>query len=156
MHLGFLYKLLPNFVPRQFVERMWSIQAFLHSDDSPDLQLTLNKGKAKLGVIPNPATAGVFNATYSKLGKLGRMFGGKTVPMLARPGVAGGSFHSGASLPMSNDPHELQSDLLGRPHGLQRVHAIDATVFPDIASSTITLSVMANAHRIASEHHEHS
>ncbi len=153
--LGVFFNLLPNFVPRQFVERMWSIQAFLHSDDSPDLRLSLHNGKAALEVIPNTATAGVFSATYSKLAKLGRMFGGRTLPMLARPGVPGGSFHSGAALPMHTNPGELQSDLLGRPHGLQRVHVIDATVFPDIASSTITLSVMANAHRIASEYYEH-
>jgi hypothetical protein len=30
------------------------------------------------------------------------------------------------------------------------VHAVDATVFPTIPSTTITYSVMANAHRIAS------
>ena len=73
--LGIFFNLLPNFVPRQFIERMWSIQAFLHSDDSPDLRLSLHNGKAGLEVIPNTATAGIFSATYSKLAKLGRMFG---------------------------------------------------------------------------------
>ena len=42
-------------------------------------------------------------------------------------------------------------DLLGRLSGWQRVHAVDATVFPSLPATTITLSVMANAHRIGWE-----
>ncbi len=42
-----------------------------------------------------------------------------------------------------------QSDRWGRPFGSKRVHVIDASVLPTIPSTTITLSVMANAHRIA-------
>jgi choline dehydrogenase-like flavoprotein len=34
------------------------------------------------------------------------------------------------------------------------VPVVDSTVFPSIPATTITLSVMANAHRIASAHGE--
>ena len=61
----------------------------------------------------------------------------------------GRSFHSGGSFPMSANPGEFQSDVLGRPYGFTRVHAVDSTVFPSIPATTITLSIMANAHRIA-------
>ena len=63
---------------------------------------------------------------------------------------AGRGFHSGGSFPMRESPGELECDLLGRPRGLERVHLVDASVFPTIPSTTITFSVMANAHRIAS------
>jgi choline dehydrogenase-like flavoprotein len=52
---------------------------------------------------------------------------------------------------MAAHPKGIQSDLLGRPAGLERLHVVDASVLPNIASSTITLSIMANAHRIAAE-----
>lgn len=154
--LGPLDALLPEVVARQFTERMWSIQTFLHSDDSPDLLLQLaDSGQASLSVSDNPQTAAVFKAVYKLLGKVSAGLGGRVFPSLGRPGMPGGSFHSGGSLPMHRNPAEGQSDLAGRPHGLQRVHIVDSSVFPNIASSTITLSVMANAHRIASGHQQY-
>ena len=52
---------------------------------------------------------------------------------------------------MRERPGPLETDRWGRLHGLERVHLLDASVFPSIPATTITLSVMANAHRIASE-----
>ena len=52
---------------------------------------------------------------------------------------------------MRKKPTKFECDVLGRPTGWERVHAVDATVLPSIAATTITLTVMANAHRIASE-----
>ena len=49
---------------------------------------------------------------------------------------------------MSAAPGALESDLWGRPQGWKRVHAVDATVLPSIPATTVTFSVMANAHRI--------
>jgi choline dehydrogenase-like flavoprotein len=64
---------------------------------------------------------------------------------------AGHSHHSGGTFPMARRPRNLQSDLLGRPGGLERVHLVDASVLPTIPGPTITFSVMANAHRIGYE-----
>jgi hypothetical protein len=52
---------------------------------------------------------------------------------------------------MRQEPGEFETDILGRPFGWKRVHAVDATVLPTIPANTITSSVMANAHRIATE-----
>jgi choline dehydrogenase-like flavoprotein len=52
---------------------------------------------------------------------------------------------------MRAQPGEFESDRLGRPHGWSRVHAVDASVFPSVPATTITLPVMANAHRIGWE-----
>ncbi|MYF29018.1 MAG: hypothetical protein F4169_09175, partial [Gammaproteobacteria bacterium] len=58
---------------------------------------------------------------------------------------------AGGGFPMRQDPGRLETDPLGRPKGFQRVHLVDASVFPSIAGTPITFTVMANAHRIASE-----
>ena len=73
---------------------------------------------------------------------------------LLRVAPAGRGFHSGGSFPMRERPGELECDVLGRPTGFSRVHVVDSTSFPSIPSTTITLTVMANAHRIASAYGE--
>jgi choline dehydrogenase-like flavoprotein len=49
---------------------------------------------------------------------------------------------------MSANPTGFESDLLGRPAGLKRIHLVDSSVLPTIPATTITYTVMANAHRI--------
>jgi hypothetical protein len=73
------------------------------------------------------------------------------LPVMLKVAEPGRSFHSGGSFPMSTEPRGFQTDLLGRPPGWERIHAVDATVFPSIPATTITFSAMANAHRIGSE-----
>ena len=68
-------------------------------------------------------------------------------PLLSRP-EPGHGFHVGGTFPMSSHPTGFASDTLGRPAGLTRVHAVDSSVLPSIPATTITFSVMANAHRI--------
>ena len=63
----------------------------------------------------------------------------------------GRSFHGGGSLPMRTQPSEFECDPLGRPQGWSRLHIVDASVLPSIPATTITFSVMANAHRIGME-----
>ena len=62
------------------------------------------------------------------------------------------SYHLGGSFPHAREPvSALSSDRLGRVMNWQRIHLIDASVFPNVPATTFTLTVMANAHRIASE-----
>lgn len=62
------------------------------------------------------------------------------------------SYHWGGSFPHAREPSGgLSSDLLGRVMSWQRIHLVDASVFPNVPATTFTLTVMANAHRIASE-----
>jgi choline dehydrogenase-like flavoprotein len=69
---------------------------------------------------------------------------------MMRVGLPGRGFHTGGTFPMKAKPARLQTDVLGRLHGFTRVHIVDASVFPSLPATTITLSVMANAHRIGS------
>jgi choline dehydrogenase-like flavoprotein len=86
-----------------------------------------------------------------KLTRLNRQIGAVPIPPLLQVATPGRGFHSGGSFPMRRQPSPFECDVLGRPAGWQRVHVVDATTFPTIPATTITLTAMANAHRIASE-----
>ncbi|MHB1931103.1 MAG: GMC oxidoreductase [Acidimicrobiales bacterium] len=64
---------------------------------------------------------------------------------------AGKSYHFGGSFPHSKAPSDgkFATDVLGRLPGWDRVHLVDGSVFPTVPATTFTLTVMANAHRIA-------
>jgi len=76
-------------------------------------------------------------------------------PVLPKLAVspAGKSYHYGGSFPHADgEPRALlETDRQGRLRAWSNVRIIDASVFPSVAATTFTLTVMANAHRIASE-----
>ncbi len=73
------------------------------------------------------------------------------LPML-RQAAAGKSYHYGGSFPHAPaGSQRFASDPLGRVAPWQRIHLVDASVFPNVPATTFTLTVMANSHRIASE-----
>ncbi len=84
-------------------------------------------------------------------------------PLLPALRMADGakSYHLGASFPHLSPAQgaaqararavgKPSSDLLGRVAPWQRIHLVDASVFPDVPATTFTFTIMANAHRIAS------
>ncbi|MEO5701561.1 MAG: GMC oxidoreductase [Casimicrobiaceae bacterium] len=132
-------------------------QAFLHSRESPRLGMTLQRdargARLAFDLIANPAAAGARSRTRRRLARVARIAGLVPVLPAARTGAVGSSFHCGGSFPMRRAPAGLETDLLGRLAGLERVHIVDASVFPSVPATTIAFSVMANAHRIASTAH---
>lgn len=73
------------------------------------------------------------------------------VPML-RLAPGGKSYHWGGTFPHSRKAGTIfSSDSLGRVGDWRRIHLVDASVFPNVPATTFTLTVMANAHRIAAE-----
>ena len=71
------------------------------------------------------------------------------LPLSLRRGTPGDGNHLGGSFPMRHNPTMLETDSLGRMTALPRVHLVDASVLPGLPATTFTLTVMANAHRIA-------
>jgi hypothetical protein len=64
--------------------------------------------------------------------------------------ATGKSYHWGGVFPHTHRPAgRFSSDRLGRIAPWSRVHLVDASVFPSVPATTFTLTVMANAHRIA-------
>ena len=130
-------------------------QTFLHSDSSPSIGIRIEgpAGQERLAfrAQPNDRTAAAVKRVTVRLAKAARLAGMMALTPLVRLNPLGSSFHCGGTFPMRGNPKEGETDVLGRPAGLCRVHLIDASVFPSIPASTITFSVMANAHRIASQ-----
>jgi choline dehydrogenase-like flavoprotein len=130
--------------------RMVVIQGFLHSADSPGLAVESDAegGIRIVGDDVGPAVARV-KRVVRRLTANARLLGMVPLPGLVQVGRPGKGNHLGGSLPMRREPGDLETDTLGRPRGWKRVHVVDAAVFPSFPATTVTLSVMANAHRIA-------
>jgi choline dehydrogenase-like flavoprotein len=127
-------------------------QGFLHSDYSGSVELSLGRsGKIQLRGQPNDQARKIARDTQKHITRSWRGFGGVAVPGQIMVPPPGASRHLGASLPMSVSPSGNETDLLGRPLGLTRVHAVDASVLPSIPASTITYSAMANVVRIVDQ-----
>lgn len=131
--------------------RLLVAQTFLHSAGSGAIDLTLNRaGNLQPAAVCNPATAPAMAKAAQAVGRALGAAGIVPLHRLRRNGRIGTSFHCGGTFPMRAVPRGLEADIWGRPAGLERVHIVDASVFPSIPATTITFSVMANAHRIAS------
>lgn len=144
---------LPGSAPffTALARRLIVAQIFLHSDHSHRMPLRLSAdGRLQARLDANPAMEGMLKAAARHMGRAMRKVGLMPLTFAARPGAPGSSFHVGASVPMSAEPKAGQSDILGRPLGWDRLHLIDASALPAIPATTITFSVMANAHRIGS------
>ena len=143
---------LPGSQPifERLARRLMVAQTFLHSDHCDTIELSLTPGADKLDarLIENEHTVKIMRAARKKLAKALRQAGLYALSFASRLDAPGASFHSGGTFPMSDFPDPLQTDELGRLPGLKRVHLVDASVLPTIPATTITLSVMANAHRI--------
>lgn len=141
---------------RELLRRVIVNQCFLHSEVSPTIRAHLlsprgqDRGALVLEGRPNPETKKVVGRVWRKLLAHRKHLRAVPLPLLIQIASPGRSFHSGGSFPMRTTPSRFESDVWGRPSGFRRVHAVDATVLPTIPATTITLPVMANAHRIAS------
>ena len=144
---------------RPALSRLLFCQGYIHSDLSRSIEVELEGSApdAPLRLQAQGSAAAVrarVEAVLRRLRRSSRQLRALPLsPMLEVWGPGRGA-HSGGSFPMSRDPRGLQSDLLGRPAGLRRIHLVDASVFPSVPPTTITLTVMANAQRIAAEHAE--
>ena len=149
--LGPFDRVLGGVADRALVGRTLLIQGYLHSDQSPGIDLTLREdGRLDLAVAGNPRTSKALSALGRRLWSERSSI--RAIPLTAalRVGKPGRGFHTGGTFPMRGEPGPLETDALGRPRGFTRVHVVDASVFPNLPATTITLSVMANAHRIGS------
>jgi ferredoxin len=136
---------------------------YLPSWQSPRLSVTVDEG-ADAGSLPGMNISrgeaklwrnGMFRTVLGKLIRSGPAL--DLHPVVPALRFAGGakSYHVGGSFPHSERPSELaSSDRLGRVGPWRRIHLVDGAVFPSIPATTFTLTVMANAHRIAEESSE--
>lgn len=130
------------------LERMLVVQGFLHSDSSGRLLASLSDGRLTVTPKPNPDVPKTLKRIVQYISRqAGKLRAFPLAPLLQETGP-GRSYHSGGSFPMRESPRKGETDNLGRPAGWQRVHVVDASIFPTIPAATISLAIMANAYRI--------
>jgi choline dehydrogenase-like flavoprotein len=129
--------------------RLLVIQGYLHSADSPGLVVERAAGGVRLVGERGGGGAGRVGRLVRRLAANARLLGMAPLPGLLQLGRPGKGNHLGGSFPMRGAPGPLETDTLGRLRGWERVHLVDSSVFPSLPATTVTLSAMANAHRIA-------
>lgn len=137
----------------KFMDRIIVMQGYIHSANSSSISVKLSNdppNKLILRKRENKSANKIIKSLISKFFKNKKYF--RMIPLLpllkiSKPGEGN---HYGCSFPMKKKPKKFESDVLGRPYGFKRVHIVDVSVFPSIATQTITLTIMSNAHRIAS------
>jgi len=140
------------------LSRLLIMQGYLHSNHSPTIAMTLERRPSGIDALALEGFSNRAAGTDAMLRRVVRKisrngFRLKALPLgfLLHKTAPGRGYHSGGTFPMRRSPGEFESDVLGRPRGFERVHVVDATVFPSIPATTITFSMMANAHRIATQ-----
>lgn len=78
-----------------------------------------------------------------------RRLGGYTLQRLATAPPPSWGFHHAATLPMRADPQAFETHIDGRLWDSQRVRVIDGCVLPSLPAKNHSLTIMANAARIA-------
>lgn len=144
------------FVPKNIIlGRLIVLQGYLHSLESPSMSCVLEETDTgdtlRVRIEENSGTRETVRKVQKKLLKCSSLLGLMPLMPLIRIGQPGRGFHTGGSFPMNLSPTGFQSDCLGRICGFSRVHAVDSSVFPSIPATTITLTAMANAHRIGTQ-----
>jgi choline dehydrogenase-like flavoprotein len=151
--LGIFAKVFPSFLENQLLDRLIVLQGYLHSSHSGKIGLEIGTDDStgiKAYALPHTQTRQIVERVYRYLQRHSRKLGFIPIRGQLQISDVGRGFHSGGSFPMQNEPQsEFASDRFGRPKPFQRIHVVDASVFTTIPSTTITLSAMANAYRIA-------
>ncbi len=139
---------------RPIMRRLVLLKGYLHSGDSAAVRVVQpRRGDPRLDIdvmTGAPSGHGV-RRLVRRLTVVRRHLGASPIPLAARMGRPGSSVHRGGSFPMRREPGRFETDALGRVPGLTAVHVVDATVFPTLPAAPPTLTIMANARRIATE-----
>jgi choline dehydrogenase-like flavoprotein len=144
---------LPGWLPRSLsgavLGRVTAALGYLPSWRSPRMRVDLRARHE--GALPDIAVRVVsdrrpamLRSVLRRLSALGPKLDLFPVLPMVRLSGPGKSYHFGSTFPHGNG-----SDLLGRIGEFRNVHLIDGSVLPSVPSTTFTLTVMANAHRIA-------
>ena len=145
------YPLFHKFFDNFIFGRIIFIQGYLHSNSSNSAEIKINPINNSISVNEkkNKNTKKTIINLLKFLKINSKILGFNPLSFMTRIGNFGRGFHSGGSFPMHKSRVGFRSDKWGRPLNFKRVHCIDASVLPSVSSETITLTVMANALRIA-------
>jgi choline dehydrogenase-like flavoprotein len=126
----------------------------LHSSHSGHLEVRLDDRADMLHVkaVRRPETARHIRRVARRYWQLGMRIGAAFLLPAMQIAPPGAGHHIGGSFPMRAASHKrTETDIWGRPSGHRRVFAVDSAVFPSVPATTVALTAMANAWRIAAE-----
>lgn len=144
----------------QLLRRLTVAFGYLPSWNSSRLRIRIGSRCSQPGLpgfhvsseAPPPGQSQMLRTVMLRLIQSARMLDLYPVIPMLRLSAAGKSYHWGGSFPHMTDRVTIfSSDVLGRAGSWERIHLVDAAVFPAVPAMTYGLTVMANAHRIASE-----
>lgn len=142
--LSLLKPLKKIILPRLFV-----IKGYLHSDVSGHMVLKKSGKSLAITGVRNPISAKLVKNVALYLARNMWKLGFISLPQLAKVGPPGEGNHFGGTFPMREQPERLETCKDGKLKGSNRLYVVDSSTFPSIPSTTITLTIMANAYRIA-------
>jgi len=151
---GFLHKLIPNILKK----RIFVITGFISSDHST-YSARIRKEDLGIDILENKDNRRKINfEILNQLKILGKNFNFLSIKYFLKLGDFGRGFHLGGSIPMVDENKIKQfkdDDLYTKKNGEIKKHAnvfiIDGTNFTNIPAGSISLTIMANALRIAVE-----
>jgi ferredoxin len=144
----------------QLLRRLTVALGYLPSWNSSRLRIHIGPGANRpelpelniSGEAPPPGQSQMLRTVLLRLARSGRMLDLYPLLPMLRLSAPGKSYHWGGSFPHAADrPVTFSSDRLGRVGPWERTHLVDASVFTTVPAMTFGLTVMANAHRIATE-----
>lgn len=131
---------LPGILPALGVFQVWQRQGW----DSKS-QISLNGGR--LEVLSHYR---VHSRYVKELSRKLRNLGFIAHHLLSKSLGPGWGFHWAGTIPMRSNPKPFETDANGRIWNSERVHCVDGSVLPSLPAKNHSLTIMANAHRIAS------
>lgn len=148
--------ILGNKIEEPLLDRIAAIQGYLHSDEAEGVSVRAVPGAAEsmrleLSGRVSFRTRRKISLVLLKILRQTRSLGVVPLLPLAEVGRPGEGNHIGAIFPMAAKPAGFESDSLGRVGPLRRVHVVDSSVLTTLPSTTLSYTIMANAHRIATK-----
>ena len=135
------------FSSRSILPALGIIQVFYHDEPVSSNYLSLNKDnslKIEYSVKELGSLEKFLISSFRKIGLWGHS-------SLCRYPLAGSCYHYAGTLPMTKNPTKsYQTDIYGKLFDSDRVHIVDASLFPFLPAKNHSFTVMANAMRIAS------
>jgi choline dehydrogenase-like flavoprotein len=135
-------------------DRMMVAFGYLHSNISSRMWITRSEGSiGRLQVRGdlNEETRTVGRAVVRKLFRIRNHFKAVPIPRQLRFDDPGGGHRSGGCFPMKEAPNAFETDRWGSLPRLPGLHVVDSSILPSIPAAPLAFTMMANAHRIASE-----
>jgi choline dehydrogenase-like flavoprotein len=109
----------------------------------------LSNGKLHIDYVSNDLTPSLMSQAQKILGANFRKMGAFMLPGSFSMGSPGSDIHYSGSLPMKINPRNGECHANGELASLEGVYVIDASCLPYLSEKPHTLTVMANADRIA-------